>query len=188
MKKMLLTLVLSLCFIAMSVNTVSANTIEEELEAFPENIDIPEIDLENLSYYIAITAGPARFISDVELIEGSSLQMQRIQKLMKISLFKSNFRTVIVTNLTFEVTYSRQVKTLSRFSYATAYANLSLDLNNTSPNILYNSAHTVRFTNFTGAFHFLRPTFHRNFMLKFFVPAQFIFAGIAEEVKCTEIL
>jgi hypothetical protein len=184
MKKMLLALVLSFCFIAMSVNTASANVIEDELEAFPENVNIPEIDLENLSSNVAITGGPARFISDIEFISGSMLQINRIQKLMKIRLFKSNFRTVVVTDLSFEVTYSRQVTKLSRFTYATAYANLTTDFNNTAPAILYNSPHTVKFTNFTGAFHFLRPAFHRKFMLKFFIPAQFIFVGIADEVEC----
>lgn len=187
MKKILITLVLSLCFIAMSVNAVSAINIKEELESFPENIDISEIDLENFSYYGVMTAGPARLISNIEFINGTELQIERIQELMKVRLFKPDFRTVIVTNLTFEVTYTRTVPTLSRFTYTTAYGEFSTDFNITEPVILYNSPHTVTFTNFTGMFHFIRPTFYRPFMFKFFVPAQFIFAGVAEEVKCVEL-
>jgi len=182
MKKKLITLILSLCFIAMSANAVSATSLDEELKAFPKNVDVPELDLENLSYYAALTGGPARFISDITFIEGSQFQINRIQELMRISIFKPDFRTVVVTNMTFEVTYSRTVAKLSRFSYLTAYGEFSTDLNITEPVIVYNSPHTVTFTNFTGAFHFLRPTFYRPIMFKFFVPAQYLFVGIAEEV------
>ncbi len=183
MKKIVLALVLSLCFIAMSANIAVATNVEEELDSFPKNIDVPEIDLENFSYYGVMTAGPARYISDINFIQGNQYQIDRIENLMRISLFKPDFRTVVVTNMTFEVTYTRSVQKLSRFSYATAYGELSSDLNMTDePEVIYNTAHNVTVTNFTGAFHFLRPTFYRPIMFKFFVPAQFIFVGVAENV------
>ncbi len=182
MKKILLALVLSLCFIAMSANIVVATSVEEELKSFPENINVPEIDLENLSYYGVMTAGPARFITDIDFIEGNEFQIKKIQNLMRVSIFKPDLRTVVVTNMTFEITYNRAVKKLSRFSYATAYGEFNSDLNMTEPETIYNLRHNVTVTNFTGLFHFLRPTFYRPIMFKFFVPAQFIFAGAAENV------
>ena len=191
MKKIIVALSLSICFIAMSVNTVSAINIKDEVDSFPKVLDvpeIPEIDIENFSTYVVMTAGPARFITDMEIIEGNEYQIDRIHDLKRISLFKSDFRTVIVTNMTFEITYIRDVPRFSRFSYATVFDNVSVDKNFSSPAIFYNIPHTVRVTNFTGIFHFLRPTLSRPFMFKLFIPAQFIFIGGADEVECIAIL
>ena len=184
MNKKLVALILSICFIAMAVNAASAINTKEELEKFTKDIDIPKLDIETLSYAV-LTTGPARFITNIKFIEGNEVQINKIKNLMKIRLFKPNFRTVIATNLTFEVTYTRTVKMNSRFSYATAYVNLGADTNLPKPMILPNLKHTVTLKNFTGVFHFIKPKLKRPYSTKLFVPAQFIFVGGAEKVVCS---
>jgi hypothetical protein len=184
MTKKIATLILILCFISMSVNIASAINVEDELEAVTKNLGTTALGFENLSYYTVITAGPARINSRFKFIDGQDSQIDKIEDLMNIRFFKPDLRTVSVTNLTFEITYMYNVQKRSRLSYLTAYTGFS---GNTSKPIerkfIYNSPHTITVKNFTGIFHFLRPTIHsKPPMFKLFVPAQFIFVGFAREI------
>jgi len=150
-----------------------ANVIEKKAQGIGDN-------------YLFVSMGPARLRSKFTFINGSQDEIQKIENLLKFSIFKPAIKTVWVTNLTFSLAYSSNIFRLrSRFWYNTNVTEYNESGSITNTSNFYNSPHSIKVYNFTGYFHLIKPKFFRLLSLgpKFFRPARYTMAGYAEDVE-----
>jgi len=180
-KKIIVTLV-SICFLTMGVSSALALSLDKKMTNNAQKyITKNEVLDENATFIIFQAYGPVRKITTFEFLSGPEAKIQKINKMMSRRFFYPIIPVVFVTNLTFKITFTEQVKNRSRNWYATGYG-LSNESNVTT---IINTPHSYTVKNFTGVFTFIRPRFFKFFCIgpRFFRPYRFAIMGECEDIS-----
>lgn len=171
---------------------------DQEIKSYIEQL----LDIENQSignYFFLINGPVLKTYSNVELLNGSEFQIEKINRYLNWKLFRPviflKYTPVFTENLSFTLDYKKNVRTNSRYSYVTLSA--TVIFNETSKeyegikdiNHFINQVHKINIVNMTGIFIFQRiKLFDRTAPLfrKIFQPAKFLFIGFCDNIDYLE--
>jgi hypothetical protein len=183
MKKILFAILLSLSLVLISTNSAFAINIKKELNDKQEEIikNFKPIDKDKI-YYFFTTQGPARFVTEIEFIEGSILQILKMKYMLNRIILKPKAALAFPIKLTFKITYTTDVIENPRLSYGTGYLPFNLSLWAGKLTIISNVSHSYTIKNFTGIAYFAKAKIISFKPLRFFIPANFFFFGVCDEI------
>lgn len=152
---------------------------------------------ETQAKYAIATIGPvSKKYSDLNLLDGPTLKVIQINRNLNKRLIRSSIVLPVllinVKELSFTLTYIKDLKNNSKFSYATLFGEAIYDekgnyVDMTNETYLYNKINKISVENFTGYFIFFRTRAFRFSPLtsshRLMYPAQFIFTGFCDNVS-----
>jgi len=185
-KKIIVTLI-SICFLTMGAGSAFAVSLNKEVVTSAQKLIKSDVADENTTIIDFQAYGPVREITEIELISGPDAKIQKINKMMSRRFFYPLVPVVYVKNLTFNITFTEQVKNRSKNWYATAYSKIDINItkdNRSNITIIINKPHSYTVKNFTGVFVFIKPKIFRFFSFgqKFFRPYRFAIIGVCENI------
>lgn len=183
MKIRIITIIISLCFLSLCAIPSLGVSITKESEKNVEKLEnCDTVDEGKISYLIRLF-GPAKKISNIQLINGSKYQIGKINDLLSNKIIKPIIPIVIVKNLTFKITYKTILRLKSKYSFSTIYQKLNGTKPVGLPFIRRNIPHSITVHNFTGIFTFSKGKIFTIFSRPHFLkPAKFSFIGTCEEI------
>ncbi len=188
MKIKIIGIITSICLLSICAIPAMGISISKESEERKEiSKDRVNVDEGKISYCLRLF-GPAKRISNIQLINGSKDQVGKIDDLLTNLIIKPIIPIVFVKNLTFTITYKSILRLRSKYSFSTIYQKFNGTKPVGIPTIRRNIPHSITVHNFTGIFTFSKAKIF-NILSKphFLEPAKFSFIGVCKEITTNPV-
>ena len=161
---------------------VMGETIEPNIDVAKEYISLENGNETNATAFITYSAA-LRINSRITFQKAPLEKRIKVNKLLRLKFLPIilPIKIVILENVSFTIKYRRDIeRNWSLFSYET-YLGKYDGQNFTNETNIRNEKHTVRVTNFTGAFVVTKSRFSIKKTL--FIPKIYVFAGYCEKAE-----
>lgn len=189
MNKKITVIILLLSFVILSCNSGIAINIKNNnnklSEEYISDVKADNTDIDFNSSYVFQAYCPVRKITSINFIDGSADIISKFNNFMTRRFFYPIIPYILVTNLTFTLSFDEPVETRYEYRnwYATAYT--KINISEEEMNMTINIPHSCFVYNFTGIIYFQRPKIFKFSSVgpKFFTSYRFCIIGYCEDIE-----
>jgi len=189
MNKKITVIILLTSFVILSCNSGIAinikNNNNELSEEYISDVKTYNTNIDFNDSYVFQAYGPVRKITYMNFIDGSPDIISKFNNFMTRRLFYPIIPYILVTNLTFTISFDEPVENRYEYRYWYATAFTKINISEQEMNMTINIPHSRIIYNFTGIIYFQRPKIIKLTAVgpKLFIPYRFCIIGYCEDIE-----